>query len=90
MKFGSQVIPEALFSLARGKMLAEASFTPESIRRHLVTGGREEMLKVNAIERNHTIIANRVMRVVLKELVDQGKVKPLKRGLWVKASVMDA
>lgn len=90
MKFGHKDVPRELFALARDAMRERAVFTPEDIRRYLVETGRELMLSISGIESNHQIVAERVMRAVLKELAAAGEYRQLKRGVWAKPSIINA
>lgn len=89
MKFSGREVPESLFQLARNAMRARASFVPEDIRKVLVEEGKPAMLALCGIEKNHWIIANRVMRAVVHELAAAGEIQPLKRGVWMKASIIE-
>lgn len=90
MKFSGHDIPDSLFELARTTMRARGHFTPEDIRQVLITEGRATMVAINGIERNHRIIADRVMRKVVQELAAAGEYAQLKRGVWMKSSVLAA
>ena len=84
MRFSGTLIPAALFDLARNKMLSVATFTPDDVRQHLLSNASAEMFATNSIQSNHRIIAERVMRAVLEDLVAEGKVAQLKRGVWTR------
>lgn len=90
MRFGTITVPGELFKLARERMLSEASFTPEDIRLHLLSSGRVHLDKVSDHETNRWIVANRVLQASRKELVQAGEVAQLKRGVWMKSSVLRA
>lgn len=90
MRFGSAVIPECLFHLARESMRAKTSFTPEDLRRELMERGREDLARLSSHATNQRIIANRVTRAVIKELAAAGELGQLKRGVWMKAAVLGA
>lgn len=90
MKFGSTIIPDSLFDLARREMRSRASFTPEEIRVVLVRDGAQALRTITSIPRNDRIIAERVMRAVVGELRDAGEYRALKRGLWMKTAILDA
>jgi hypothetical protein len=81
MKFGSATIPEELFEIASNVMLSAQSFKPEEIRLRICSDAKTIMASVNQIERNHWIIANRVMRHEIKSLTKEGRVRQLKRGV---------
>lgn len=82
MKFGSQEIPSRLFTLARDKVRRKGTFTPELLRSHLQKHGAIELGEVSPLASNQWLVADRVMRAVIKELVAAGKVAQVKRGLW--------
>jgi hypothetical protein len=90
MKYGQSEIPESLFKLARERMLRDDTFTPFDIRTYLSTAGRDEMVALSTIEKNHWLIADRVMRACIDELRDAGKLTQVKRGLWAKTSSLAA
>lgn len=90
MKYGQSEIPESLFKLARERMLRDETFTPFDIRTYLSTAGRDEMVALSSIEKNHWLIADRVMRACIDELRDAGKLTQVKRGLWAKTSSLAA
>ena len=86
MRFGNTEIPGCLFHLARERMLKEATFTPENIRQHLLTQAPDELCAISPIATNQRIIAERVMRDCVKQLVASGEIAQLKRGVWAKTS----
>ncbi len=86
MKFGTQTIPGELFKLARERMLRDTHFEPAKVREHICEHGRAQLFEINSIEKNHQIIAERVMRAALAELVAAGEVEQVKRGLWGRVS----
>jgi hypothetical protein len=90
MKYGQSEIPGSLFKLARERMLRDATFTPFDIRNHLTVEGRDAMVALSTIERNHWLIADRVLRACIDELRNAGEVHQVKRGLWAKTSALAA
>ena len=90
MKFGSKPVPERLFTLARERLLNNATSTPEDVRRHLLKHGQAELLATNSIEHNHRIIAQRVFDAVRLELVHSGALVQFKRGLWATSKFMQS
>lgn len=90
MKYGQSEIPESLFKLARARMLRDDTFTPFDIRTYLTTAGRDDMVALSSIEKNHWLIADRVMRACIDELRDAGKLTQAKRGLWAKTGSLAA
>lgn len=82
MRFGSTQIPDEMFRLACDRMLEGPVFTPEDIRNHLLANASETMQKISPIASNHRIIAERVMRKGIKELVAAKQIAQLKRGVW--------
>ncbi|KVP75198.1 hypothetical protein WJ96_05425 [Burkholderia ubonensis] len=85
MKFGQAEIPERIFDITRGRMRRDSMFTPEDIRQHLLAEAREDLAAINSIERNWSIIANRVMRACVEELRAAGEIEQVKKGVWAKA-----
>jgi hypothetical protein len=90
MKYGQTEIPGSLFKLARDRMLRDATFTPFDIRTYLTTEGREQMVALSTLERNHWLIADRVMRACIDELRTAGELTQLKRGVWGKPGALVA
>ena len=90
MRFGNTEIPGSLFKLARERMLKTATFTPEDIRRHILEQAPTELRNISPIATNQRIIAERVMRGCIKQLVASGEIAQLKRGVWAKASFQAA
>lgn len=90
MKYGQTEIPGSLFKLARERMLRDRTFTPCDLRAYLITEGRDVMVAMSTIEKNHWIIADRVMRACIDELRDAGELTQLKRGVWARTATLDA
>lgn len=90
MKYGQTEIPGSLFKLARERMLRDNTFTPFDLRNHLMTDGRDVMLAISTIHKNHWIIADRVMRACIDELRTAGELTQLKRGVWARTSTLGA
>jgi hypothetical protein len=84
MRFGSTPVPGTLFALARTLMLEQPSFTPSAMRAALMEKGREDMLALSDLPGNYPIIAERVMREVISEMVTAGQLTQIKRGLWAR------
>lgn len=89
MKFGTTLIPERLFELARLRLLNNATSTPEDVRQHLLKQGAAELAQTNSIPRNHRLIAERVFQAVREDLVAKGKLKQLKRGVWATTTFLN-
>ena len=90
MRFGCTEIPGSLFKIARDRMRSDATFTPEDIRRHLVDRASDVLHGISPITVNHRIIADRVMRDCVKQLVSSGEIAQLKRGVWAKTTFLAA
>lgn len=90
MHFGRTELPGILFKLARERMVLEATFTPEDIRKYLVVQSHEILQRISPLATNHRIIANRVMRDCIKQLVSSGEIAQLKRGVWAKTTFLAA
>lgn len=90
MRFGKTPVPGSLFQCARERMLRDATFTPEDIRAHLLATQSEALAAISAIPTNQGIIANRVMRACVKQLVASGEVQQLKRGVWARSDFLAA
>lgn len=90
LKYGQTEIPGSLFKLARERMLRDDTFTPFDLRNHLMTDGRDVMLAISTIHKNHWIITDRVMRACIDELRTAGELTQLKRGIWARTSTLDA
>lgn len=90
MKFSGKEIPGSLFKLARDFMLSRQSFTPDDVRAHLLRHGAAALAETHGIPANHPIIANRVHQAACRELAQAGEVVQLKRGVWMKKSILDA
>lgn len=90
MRFGSKEIPGSIFKLARDRMLRDVTFTPEDIRGHLMEQAPVVLNEISSIGVNHRIIANRVMRDCVKQLVASGEIAQLKRGVWAKTTFLKA
>ena len=92
MKFSGRVVPEELFEIARNMMRTMPSFTPEEVRWQLVTRPRAATLirEVTTLQANDRVLAHRVTRAVIDELVAAGDIKQLKRGVWMATRVWDA
>lgn len=88
MKFGPTPIPENLFTLARERMLRDATFTPGDIRAHLAKEAPADLAAVSDIGVNWGIVAERVTRACIRELRAAGEIAPLKRGTWAKTSFL--
>lgn len=89
MKFSGHTIPEAIFTLTRDRMRAVSSFTPPDMRAYIVERAAVDLAAVTFSDVNKRIIAERVMRAVIKELVAAGELAQLKRGVWMKKSIID-
>lgn len=90
MRFGSTEIPGSVFQLARERILADATVTPEAIRQHLLSQAHETLRAISPIATNQRIIADRVMRDCLKQLVASGEIAQLKHGVWAKTTFLAA
>jgi hypothetical protein len=90
MKFGSTVVPERLFELARARLLENPTSTPEQVRQHLLKHGALWLQRTNPLAANHPIIAARVFNAVRLELAAKGEIKQLKHGLWATTSFLKA
>lgn len=90
MRFGNREVPGELFNLARDRMLASTTFTPEEVRQHLLKSAITHLIQLSPLPANQWIIANRVMRACVKEMVQSGEIAQLKRGVWAKSSFLAA
>jgi hypothetical protein len=90
MKYGQTEIPGSLFKLARDRMLRDPTFTPCDLRSYLTSAGHDVMVAMSKIEKNHWIIADRVMRACIDELRAAGQLTQLKRGVWARVGVPGA
>lgn len=90
MKFGNTSIPGSLFKVARDRMLLNASFEPAQIREFLCATQSKTLFEISSLVQNHSIIAHRVTRCAIDELMASGDIARLKRGAYMKASVMAA
>lgn len=90
MKYGQTEIPGSLFKLARDRMLRDRTFTPCDLRSYLTSAGHDVMVAMSTIEKNHWIIADRVMRACIDELRAAGQLTQLKRGVWARVDVPGA
>lgn len=90
MKFSGSTVPDFLFALARDRMRASSSCTPAQLRQFVLQRGITELNAVSALPQNHGVIADRVARQVIRELVASGEFQQLKRGVWMKCAVLRA
>jgi hypothetical protein len=90
MKYGQTEIPGSLFKLARDRMLRDPTFTPCDLRAYITSAGHDVMVAMSTIEKNHWIIADRVMRACIDELRNAGQLTQVKRGVWARTETLDA
>lgn len=90
MRFCGKTIPGSLFQLARERLLAEATSTPEAVRQHLMLAGAKDLQALSGIPSNQWIVCNRVMRAAILELVAAGELAALKRGVWATTKFLKA
>lgn len=87
MRFGTVLIPDAIFDFARARMRQEATFTPDAVRQHILTSAPLILDGISSIKTNQRIVAHRVTRACIDELRASGEVVQLKRGLWKNVQV---
>lgn len=90
MQFSGKTIPGSLFQLARERLLAEATSTPEAVRQYMLHGGANELQAISDSTTNQWLVCNRVMRASILELVAAGELVALKRGVWVPTKFLKA
>jgi len=83
MKFGQTKIDGGLFKCARDKFLAHALNTVDEIRQHILKQCKGELDTITSIDTNQWIIANRVTRAVIDELMASGQITKSKRGEYI-------
>ncbi|MEX3983767.1 hypothetical protein AB4Y45_32815 [Paraburkholderia sp. EG287A] len=84
MKFCSVEIPSRLFELTREHIRTLSQFTVDDLRTHLLDAGRTELAICNGLQQNWPLIANRVLRAVIRELEDAGDIDHIRRGVWAR------